>query len=369
MKIRKLGKLFRPAWQSVIGIGYLLATVYQSAAADSEINLDEIRAAINKSLPLLESSADYSRRQRDCFTCHHVSFVSIAAHSAWQRGFKIDETNLVAQIKRTHYELTSDVKRFLGGRFPHGKGDLLGHSMWLLQQVGWKPDQTTAETVNFLLSHDSEHGLWKPDAQRPPTVGSVFNTTFVVLKAIEDYGTEDQVFRIWKRKRIAVEQLLQTASFDTEDMVYRLRVLHLIKDQQAELKTEAAKLLKAQREDGGWGQLEQMQSDPYATGTALAALVDTSVLTFSSPEFARGLRFLLRTQQDDGSWHVKSRVRAMQPFYQSGFPHGQDQFISASASAWATYTLLKAFPPIKSRRMHAYLEAHPLVAARIIADD
>ena len=60
--------------------------------------------------------------------------------------------------------------------------------------------------------------------------------------------------------------------------------------------------------------------------------------------FQRGLRYLLAAQATDGSWHVRKRTHDVQPFYDSAFPHGVDQFISVSATSWATYALLRALP-------------------------
>jgi hypothetical protein len=48
---------------------------------------------------------------------------------------------------------------------------------------------------------------------------------------------------------------------------------------------------------------------------------------------------LLRTQREDGSWYVKSRAMKIQPYFQSGFPYDHDQWISASATAWASMAL------------------------------
>ncbi len=334
-------------------------------AGAAEVGLDRkvVRAAVTKSLSLLELSADFSRSQRSCFTCHHVSFVAITANAAWRRGFKIDKPNLNEQLRRTHRELTSDIERFMGGRFPNGQGDLLGHSMWLLKELGWKADQTTSDTVRFLLDHDAGSGGWKPDIQRPPTVGSSFTTTFVVLQAIEAYRPPDLGYEIRKRRQAAIDWLLQNESFDTEDMVYRLRALHLTAEDA--FKAEGTKLLQAQQKDGGWAQLPQMTSDPYATGTALAALVDTGLLTAESNKFVNGARFLLQNQQSDGSWHVRTRVKGKQPFYNSFFPHKQDQFISVSASAWATYALLQSLPLVEPGRQRNYLEVHPKAAIQI----
>ena len=41
---------------------------------------------------------------------------------------------------------------------------------------------------------------------------------------------------------------------------------------------------------------------------------------------------------------MKSRSKPFQPYYESGFPHGKDQFISISASGWATAALALACP-------------------------
>jgi hypothetical protein len=46
----------------------------------------------------------------------------------------------------------------------------------------------------------------------------------------------------------------------------------------------------------------------------------------------------------DGTWLVKSRSHPFQTYFESGFPHGPDQFISVAASGWATAALVLACP-------------------------
>ena len=46
------------------------------------------------------------------------------------------------------------------------------------------------------------------------------------------------------------------------------------------------------------------------------------------------VRFLLETQEDDGSWHVARRPFPFQPTMKSGFPHHRDSWISAAATSW-----------------------------------
>jgi hypothetical protein len=52
----------------------------------------------------------------------------------------------------------------------------------------------------------------------------------------------------------------------------------------------------------------------------------------------------LKTQHEDVSWYVRSRAPKFQPYFESGFPFGHDQWISASATAWATIALAPAIP-------------------------
>jgi hypothetical protein len=73
----------------------------------------------------------------------------------------------------------------------------------------------------------------------------------------------------------------------------------------------------------------------------LAALREAGQSVTGGP-YRRGNEFLLRTQLQDGSWHVAKRAISTQPYFESGFPHGIDQFISAAATNWATLALIAA---------------------------
>ena len=54
---------------------------------------------------------------------------------------------------------------------------------------------------------------------------------------------------------------------------------------------------------------------------------------------SHGRDFILRTQQEDGTWHVVSRSFGFQPYFQSGFPYEHDQWISQAGTAMAVIGL------------------------------
>jgi hypothetical protein len=46
---------------------------------------------------------------------------------------------------------------------------------------------------------------------------------------------------------------------------------------------------------------------------------------------------------------VKSRSEAFQPYFESGFPHGKDQWISAAGTSWAITALALTNPATLAR--------------------
>ena len=103
--------------------------------------------------------------------------------------------------------------------------------------------------------------------------------------------------------------------------------------------------MSEQRPDGGWAQLPALETDAYATGQALTALHAAGQIAVNDQIYNRGAAFLLRTQRPDGSWLVRSRSFPFQPYKESGFPHGKDQWISAAGTSWATMALTASLPP------------------------
>jgi hypothetical protein len=86
-----------------------------------------------------------------------------------------------------------------------------------------------------------------------------------------------------------------------------------------------------------------MESTAYATAKSLVAL-QIGGLPGSNTVYQRAIMFLLSTQQEGGSWYVKSRALGFQPWFDAGVPHGYDQWISAAGTSWAAMSLALALP-------------------------
>ena len=93
--------------------------------------------------------------------------------------------------------------------------------------------------------------------------------------------------------------------------------------------------------------MPSMGSDAYATGQALYSLNAAGNMRPDDSVYSKGVAYLMRSQAADGSWHVKTRSIWLQPYFDSGFPHGTDQWISAAGTAWATMALSATVEPMR----------------------
>lgn len=315
--------------------------------AESEIAPEPavLRTAIEKSLPLLTAGARGSMEERErCFTCHNQGMPIMALTTAQSRGIKIDADELRKQLQFTADFLAKGRQNYLAGKGQGGQTDTAGFALWALENGGWKPDATTGAVTEYLLQWQRDLVHWKAQSRRPPTEQSLFTSTYVALRGLRTFGTPEQRERIDHRREQVLAWLMKTPALDTEDRVFRLRALHAAGAPEAEIRTAARALLDSQRADGGWAQLDDMKTDAYATATALMALHQAGGLATTDEAYRKGLRFLLQAQLDDGSWHVKTRSKPIQTYYESGYPHGADQFISITAAGWATTALALALP-------------------------
>jgi N-acyl-D-amino-acid deacylase len=316
-----------------------------SLAADPPASdADKLKSAITKSIALVENSTAETRRQRQCFTCHHQAAPVLMLSEARRRGFAIDEEDFSKQLDHTAAHLKRGEESYRGGLGQGGKADTAGWALWTLETGGRNSDEATAAVAQFLVKWHAERDHWRAAGNRPPTEASDFTTTYVALRGLASFGGEEQKDDVALRREKAVAWLAKTEPKDTEDRVFRLLSLHYVQAGEETIDAAAKDLLKTQCDDGGWPQLADMKSDAYATGTALFTLYESGQLSANDEAYRKGIDFLLRTQLDDGSWHVVSRSKPIQEYFESGFPHGKDQFISITATCWATTALLLACP-------------------------
>lgn len=328
------------------GLVIAMAAARTAAADDhSDISAEAVRDAIVRSLTLVEKSTAEYRQQRTCFSCHHQALPILMLAKARQHGFDIDEENFQAQLQWTHQHLTRGKENYRQGKGQGGSADTAGYALWALEAGGWKADETTDAVASYLLQRDESRDHWRSSSTtRPPSEASNFTTTAIALRGLGGFGTSAQTQQIAARRETVVQWLSNTEPQDTEDRVFRLHGLDYLDAKPSEINTAVDELRETRRNDGGWAQTEKLSSDAYATGSVLVALHDAGGMPADDPVYQQAVKFLLATQLADGSWHVATRSKPFQTYFESGFPHGDDQFISMSATCWATMALILTCP-------------------------
>jgi hypothetical protein len=201
------------------------------------------------------------------------------------------------------------------------------------------PNLLTDALAIGIAARQQADGSWNVGDIRPPLFDtSPVHFTGLAIRALTEYMPRGRRDEAATRVARGLQFLRTAAPRHTQDEVFKLLGLVWAKAPESEVSDQRRRVVALQREDGGWAQRPTMRSDPYQTGQALFALHASGVLS-TTPSFQRGTQNLLRTQLDDGTWFMQSRAFAFQPYFETGFPHGTNQFISAAATAWAAIAL------------------------------
>jgi hypothetical protein len=233
----------------------------------------------------------------------------------------------------------------LRGAF-NGAQDAASYTLAGMAAAGYGADAATDALAYFIKGMQMPNGQWRALSSRPPIEYSDITTTANSIRALRTFAPKPHKVEYESAVQKAAGWLIHAEAYGTEERAFQLLGLRWadVDLQRESVKTMASALLAEQQSDGGWAPLPGMPSDGYATGQALVALHEAGALSANAAAYKRGVRYLLQTQLEDGSWHVKTRSTPAQPYLESGFPHGKDQFISIAASNWATLALIFAKP-------------------------
>jgi hypothetical protein len=308
------------------------------------VDPDTIARAADKGLRLLEKSDYIFSQKGHCVSCHHNILTEMAWEIARKKGIPVTDSlsvqcvmGMVQGINVVYND--NKVGNFITAKFI-GAYVLLG-----LQAAKYPADANTDLAVNYLLGQSRPDGSFGAEAMRVPLESGEIHLAAITIKGIMEYAPaskRDQAKEAVDRTR----KLLEISNpGDQQEMAFQLMGLQWTSGNAAVKSVVAKKLLSIQHPDGGWSQLSTMPSDAYATGEALYALYISGQLKPEDEKYQQSIRYLLKTQDDEGAWEVLTRSSPIQPFFTSGFPpYDENQFISAAASNWAIMALLNALP-------------------------
>lgn len=293
---------------------------------------------VMKAIALMQKSVKTYTTERDCYSCHHQSLPVMAFAMAKQRGFKLEPKAMSRQSQFTVEFFKEREERLPNGKGVPGGPFTAGYALVGLHADDWPGDSTTASLVAFLRKTQEKDGRWRIRNKRPPLEESDFTATALAVRGLQIYsGKDEESVDATKRARSWLER---TTPKNNEGRAFQLLGLWWSQASRDVIVNATSELLKKQQPDGGWRQTATGTSDAYATGQALFALHQAGEVATKHIAYRKGIAYLRMIQQSDGSWLVKTRSKPIQKYFESGFPHGKNQFISISGTAWATMALL-----------------------------
>ena len=309
----------------------------------------DLRTSAQRGATLLEKTSVTAAANGGCASCHSHNIVDIVSSAASAKGLRIDQ-KLAAdrrQLTRVPYFSPLNVLERMDGP---GSPDVPLYALAGLAANGQQPDRVVDAMLANVAAQQLHDGHWKRAlgaVARPPIEdGEIFRTAIAisVFKTFAAPGRADYQQRIEHAK----QWLASATPFTADDRNWQLIGLECAGADSATIQKLAKAIVARQRPDGGWSQRAELNSDAYATGQTLFALSLTHAVAPTNPAVQKGVTYLLSTQRGDGSWYVRSRSPKFQPFFESGFPYGHDQWISAMATGWATAALTMAIEQPKT---------------------
>lgn len=239
-----------------------------------------IQAAVDRSLPIIQKSDVNFMEKAGCFSCHNQGLAAMAVGTVRRKGFAVDEKLAALETKYVSEFFGSWRERLLQGMAPGGSA----YSLVGLHEEQYKPDLTSDAVASRVLAAAARvHRCVAPKSPTPLSRCAACSS----MRPMPIGPVTRSRFslpRIGSPKRSRI----------------RMRTVRIA--------------------SSGW------------RGQA----------AIRTPSARPGLNCWRQLQ--DGSWFQKRRALPVQPYFDNGFPHGDDQWISVAATNWAVMALALAAP-------------------------
>jgi hypothetical protein len=296
-----------------------------------------------KALAKLEVVNEEFFRQSGCGGCHHSTLLSVAGWRAQQAGLVVNPALVEARSQRTKGMLAS-FSTALQQLLPM-PGDLDSALYALLEARSLNlPRSPELEILaRYIWSRQMPSGHWtQRGISRSPIEESDIHRTALAVWLLPQYSDSARATAAAPRIKQATSWIEAQPARNTDELGMKLLGLKWGGADTGSIAKAAKALAATQLSDGSWAGNRYLSGDAFSTGFALFALAEGAGWKQDHKAFVSASRWLRATQHEDGTWYVKSRAPKFQPYFESGFPYGHDQWISAGATAWAVVGLSQA---------------------------
>jgi hypothetical protein len=305
------------------------------------------RISLTRSVARLLDVAPLFREQspNKCISCHHNAMPALAAAAVRRKGIEIDALKAGRNLDDLFtFFRTNTPRMMLGEPAVGGEALTAGYAQLALAANGHPLDRVTATMTHWVLARQMPDGRWLGNGlNRPPSEYSVISHTAIAVGGLRAYPLPGRQKEIDESLRKARQWLLAAEAKSAEERGMRLMGLAWTKAPRAAVASAIKAIRDQQEAGGGWSQFSRTDPDAYATGLSLYALHVAGVSP-TDDAYRKGVAFLLRTQYQNGPWLVRTHSFPTQRYFESGFPFGRHQWISAAGTSWASLAIAQTLP-------------------------
>src|ERR1019366_4292010 len=205
------------------------------------------RAAVEKSLPLLQHADVVFLSKAGCVSCHNNSLTEMTLTAARKNGFSVNEAAGQSQMNTIRAYLESWRERTLQDIPIPGGVDTNSYILAGLAAANYPPDPATDAIARYLRRRQTAEGGWRIATQRPPIESSDFEATAITIRALQVYAPRPQQDVYGEAVRKGANWLSQAQPRTTEDHVYRLLGLGWAGGNKESVRKAARELMALQR--------------------------------------------------------------------------------------------------------------------------
>jgi N-acyl-D-amino-acid deacylase len=303
------------------------------------------RTSLTRSLARLFDASPGFREKTNCISCHHNAMPALAAATVKRKGIEVNAVRVRKNLDDLLTFFKSNAPRMmLGDPAVGGEALTTGYAQMALAAEGHPLDQVTATMSHWLMARQMPDGRWLGNGlNRPPSEYSTISHTAIAAAGLKSYPLPGRQREIAETLRRAGQWLLAAEPKSTEERGMRLMGLVWTGAPQPAVNAAIKEIRDRQEDGGGWSQFARTDPDAYATGLSLYALHVAGVPP-TDEAYRKGVAFLLGTQYQEGAWLVRTHSFPVQRYFESGFPFGRHQWISAAGTSWASLAIAQTLP-------------------------
>ncbi len=301
----------------------------------------ELKPAVERTVALIEKSSWEFFAASGCVSCHAQSMTDWAVGQARAKGIPVDEKAAAERVNML--KVVYPPEPLLERMDAAGAMEQLAYPLVGLAANDYPPDRLTDGMAANIAASQLANGSWHVGAAaRPPAEeGDIFRTA-VCIRSLKVYGPPGRGPEMEARVAKARQWLQAARPTTTEDRNMQLLGMYWAGAGANVLKPLVKAILAQQQPDGGWRQHDGLATDAYGTGESLYALATKGGASPRDRAYREGVKYLLSTQRADGSWYVSSHSPRIQAYFEGGFPHHYDQWISNWGTSWSAMALSAA---------------------------